>query len=328
MNLKILKIIGIPDNNSATVIHNDGLFRQFALFFDGNSSFLEDMVIPNADVATLHLGGVQQLQNIKLPFKPDVIINNICDPEIQTRSLALLDDMNLADVIPLINSTNSIRKTKRDELSQTLPEHKDFIIPKTYRISPLSKEDIISEAQKVFGKKTFLFRPVASHGGTGLIRIDDYESANFNSYALDGREYFITEFIDFCSADGLYRKARFFVIDGKVYPRHLISSKNWIIHANSRDEFINDKKIIAYEESFLSSPSNILIELCNYLYSHLQLEFFGVDCAILPNNKVVLFETNVCMRPFGQHTEYYLQMAQQNIKDALINLIVKKVNHA
>ena len=73
MNLKILKIIGIPDNNSATVIHNGGLFRQFALFFDGNSSFLEDMVIPNADVATLHLGGVQQLQNIKLPFKPDVI---------------------------------------------------------------------------------------------------------------------------------------------------------------------------------------------------------------------------------------------------------------
>jgi hypothetical protein len=39
MNLKILKIIGIPDNNSATVIHNDGLFRQFALFFDSMAAF-------------------------------------------------------------------------------------------------------------------------------------------------------------------------------------------------------------------------------------------------------------------------------------------------
>lgn len=325
MNLKILKIIGIPDNNSATVIHNDGLFRQFALFFDGNSSFLEDMVIPNADVATLHLGGVQQLQNIKLPFKPDVIINNICDPEIQTHSLALLDDMNLADVIPLINSTNGIRKTKRDELSQTLPEHKDFIIPKTYRISPLSKEDIISEAQKVFGKKPFLFRPIASHGGAGLIRIDDYESANFNSYALDGREYFITEFIDFCSDDGLYRKARFFVIDGKVYPRHFILSENWKIHASSKIIGLNESVTINEELDFINSPSNTLIQLCHHLYKHLELDFFGIDCALLPDNRAVLFESNVCMRPFSINPSIHLQTARERIHIAYLNQIYTKV---
>lgn len=189
-SINILKIIGIPDDNKAIVIHNDGLFRQFALFFDGNSSFLENVSFPNINISTLHLGGAEQLQNIKLPFKPDIIVNSICDPEIQNHSLALLDDMKLADHIPMLNSTNGIRKTKRDELSQTLPEHKDFIIPKTYRISPFSKEDIINEAKKAFKGKPFLFRPVSSHGGTGLIRIDDYESANFNSYALDGREYF------------------------------------------------------------------------------------------------------------------------------------------
>lgn len=324
MNLKILKIIGIPDNNSATVIHNDGLFRQFALFFDGNSSFLEDMVIPNADVATLHLGGVQQLQNIKLPFKPDVIINNICDPEIQTRSLALLDDMNLADVIPLINSTNGIRKTKRDELSQTLPEHKDFIIPKTYRISPLSKEDIISEAQKVFGKKPFLFRPIASHGGAGLIRIDDYESANFNSYALDGREYFITEFIDFCSADGLYRKARFFVIDGKVYPRHYFISKEWKI--NFRDDTIDDEIYNNEEKNFINEISEVFYSFCNHIYKYLELNFFGIDCALLQDSRVVLFETNVCMRPFSSATQPYILSTQDTIKQAFSNLIYLKGN--
>lgn len=327
MNLKILKIVGIPDNNNVTVIHNDGLFKQFALFFDGNSSFLEEIVIPNTEIVSLHLGGIQQLQNIKLPFKPDVVINNISDPEIQTHSLTLLDNMNLFDVIPLINSTNSIRKTKRDELSQTLPKNEDFIIPKTYRILPLSKENVINEAQKVFYGKPFLFRPVDSHQGEGLILIENYESANFNKYAFDGREYFITEFINFCSSNGLYQKARFFVIDGKVYPRHLISSKNWLVNSNSRQEFINNKEIIDNEESFLSSPPNIFIELCNHIYSHLKLDFFGVDCAILPNNKVVLFETNVSMRPYGQHSEYFLKIAQKNIKDALINLIIKKAKN-
>ena len=77
MSLNILKIIGIPDDNKAVIIQNDGLFRQFALFFDGNSSFLEDTVIPNSTVTTLHLGGVEQLQNIKLPFKPDIVFNAI-----------------------------------------------------------------------------------------------------------------------------------------------------------------------------------------------------------------------------------------------------------
>ena len=37
--------------------------------------------------------------------------------------------------------------------------------------------------------------------------------------------------LQFCSADGLYRKARFFfVIDRKVYPRHYFMSKEWKIN--------------------------------------------------------------------------------------------------
>lgn len=326
--LNILKIIGIPDDNKAVIIHNDGVFRQFSLFFEGNSSFLEDVIIPNATLTTLHLGGVEQLQNIKLPQKPNVIFNAICDPEIHNRSLALLDEMKSLDVLPMLNSTNDIRKTKRDELSQQLPPHKDFFIPKTFRIAPRSKADIINLAKKNFDGKTFLFRPVSSHGGADLIRIDDYERADFNVYPLDGREYFISEFIDFKSSDGLYRKARFFVIDGVVYPRHLIASKDWKIHAGSRQEFSNNAAIASEEEQFLASPPYVFIEFCNHLHAHLKLDFFGVDGALLPDGRVVLFEANVCMRLLAEHKEPYLQAAQTTIQQAFTVLIQKKAFHA
>lgn len=324
MSLNILKIIGIPDDNKAVIIQNDGLFRQFALFFDGNSSFLEDTVIPNTTVTTLHLGGVEQLQNIKLPFKPDIVFNAICDPEIHNRSLALLDDMKFKDTLPMLNTTEGIRKTKRDELSQQLPPFKDFIIPKTYRIKPHSKTDIINSAKKYFDGKAFLFRPVSSHGGTGLIRIDDYHLADFDNYPLDGKEYFISEFIDFKSSDGLYRKARFFVIDGAIYPRHFVISQEWKVHASSNSILLDKNSLIEEESKFIVTPPVVLKKLCRHIHKYLKLDFFGVDCALMPDGQAVLFEANVCMRPFSPISSPHLHDARTAIQTAFINFIFNK----
>ena len=323
MSINILKIIGIPDDNKAVIVQNDGLFRQFALFFDGNSSFLEDFRIPNTTVTTLHLGGVEQLKSINLLQKPNIIFNAICDPEIHNRSLALLDEMKSLDVLPILNTTNDIRKTKRDELSQQLPPHKDFIIPHTYRITPRSKAEVISSAQKAFEGKAFLFRPVSSHGGTDLMRIDEYETADFNAYPLDGREYFISQFIDFSSFDGLYRKARFFVIDGVAHPRHYFISKQWKI--NFRHDMLEDECYAKEEEAFINAPLPIFKELCHHLHAHLKLDFFGVDCAFLPNGQVVLFEANICMRPFVESPQPYIKSAQATIQKSFINLVHKKI---
>ena len=71
-NLNILKIIGIPDDNKAVIIHNDGMFRQFGLFFEGNSSFLEDTVIQNVSLSKLHKGSRTLFQH------PQFITKEVC----------------------------------------------------------------------------------------------------------------------------------------------------------------------------------------------------------------------------------------------------------
>lgn len=316
--LNIIKVIGIPDDNMAKVLYNDGFFKDFSLFFDGNSSFLENVEYQNAQIKTLYLGGKKQFENLQLDFVPDVVVNMMCDPEIQTKSLKIFENINFQGKV--FNHPLNILKTKRDTLSRELPINDDFIIPKTYRIAPKEKQEIVDFVKTKLGNKSFLFRPVVSHGGEGLIKVEDIKKENFQEFIFDGtNEYFITEFIDFKSEDGLYKKARFFVIDGEIVPRHYIISQDWKIHSQSRD----DESFTQQEEEFLSNPPKIFFDFCNYLYNYVALDFFGVDCAILPSGKIVLFEANVCMRPYAHHQKEYLKNSHQKVLHSFGKLLWK-----
>lgn len=321
--MEILKVVGISDDNNVKVLYNDGFFKEFALFFDGNSSFMENISLQDNDITTLYLGGEKQFKALNLKKIPNIIINMICDPEIQENSLNIFESIKFNT--PILNKPENIRKTARDVLSLNLVSNEYFYIPKTFKIKPNNEKDVLGKAKELFGNKSFLFRPVLSHSGKALIKVDDFSKADFTKYLLDGEnEYFITEFVNFVSNDGFYKKARFFVLDGKIYPRHLIVSKSWKIHSGNRVEFENETKYKKEESDFLSSPPKIFLDFCKYVYEFLNLDFFGIDCAILPDGKVVLFEANVCMRPFANHNEKYLQDINEDLKQKFIELLYKK----
>lgn len=324
MPKNILKIIGIPDDNSAKVVYNDGFLKKFALFFNGNSSFLEDVsLLRDAKITTLYLGGEKQFETIKLPAKPDVIINMICDPEMHKKALSTLNALNFQ--APLLNQPLKIFNTQRDVLSQNLPFDERFVIPKTYRIKPKNKAEAQQYAKEFFATQSFLFRPVISHGGEGLLRIDTLLDTSFEDAVFNGEnEYFLTEFFDFKSGDRHYKKARFFVLDAEVHPRHYIISNDWKIHSQSRKELLNEPAYKSEEENFLHNPPKLFLDFCTYVYAYLKLDFFGIDCAMLPNGKIVLFEANVCMRPFANHQDAYLQAVNQNIMQEFNSFLLKK----
>jgi len=316
----ILKIIGIPDDNRVDVGYNDGFLKEFLLNFDGNSSFLENITLHNAHITTAYLGGKDHFQTLQLAFKPDIIVNMMCDPEVQKKSLLLFENLNFK--APILNHPRDIAKTARDTVSQNLHSTPEFIIPKTYRIAPNTKEEIRALGKHYFGDKAFLFRPVSSHGGEGLFKIDDVTSETFDAFVLDGnKEYFLSEFVDFKNSEGVYQKARFYMINAKAYPRHYIDADTWKIHAHSRESMKN----IEEEKRFLENPPPLFEKFCAYVYAYLKLDFFGVDCAMLPDGKIVLFEANVCMRPFANHTQEHLQAAEKNLLTAFGALLNTRI---
>src|SRR5439155_1080338 len=85
----------------------------------------------------------------------------------------------------------------------------------------------------------FLFRQVGSHGGQDLALVGDRDDLDrLEQFALDGRDFYVTEFVDFRSPDGLYRKYRVLVIDGVPYAKHMIASDSWNIHAEDRTSVV------------------------------------------------------------------------------------------
>ncbi len=73
-------------------------------------------------------------------------------------------------------------------------------------------------------------RPRGSHAGIGLAKLDDAEA--LFGY-LDDRsedEFFISRFVDYSNEeDGLFRKYRIVVIDGKPFACHMAIADQWNI---------------------------------------------------------------------------------------------------
>src|SRR5205823_7718946 len=51
----------------------------------------------------------------------------------------------------------------------------------------------------------------------------------------NARQLLIVEFCDTADASGVYRKYSVFTIAGKVIPRHLIFSRNWVLKSATSD---------------------------------------------------------------------------------------------
>jgi glutathione synthase/RimK-type ligase-like ATP-grasp enzyme len=130
-----------------------------------------------------------------------------------------------------------------------------------------------------------IVRPVGSHGGHGLERIgDDAERAAYLA-AQPAEQLYVAPFVDYRSADGLYRKYRIVFVDGEPLPCHLAISRHWMVHyynspmgehAWMRDE----------EHAFMADLGSV------FHGELLALDYVGIDCGIDRDGKLLIFEAD------------------------------------
>jgi hypothetical protein len=140
-----------------------------------------------------------------------------------------------------------------------------------------------------------IVRPVDSHGGHGLARIAD--DAQRASYAASTAAQFlyVAPFIDYRSADGYFRKYRIIFIGGEPFPFHLAISPNWMVHyynaAMSDQQWMRDEEhafMARFSEVFAGELTGALRETADLL----RLDYVGIDCAIGPDGKLLIFEAD------------------------------------
>lgn len=228
----------------------------------------------------------------------DVVVNGLSDVDVNPTSV-LLAVAALADIDrPVVNDPRRMALARRDVVSGLLAGIAGLTVPRTIRIAPPA--DPVEAAVSSGLRYPILMRPAGTHTGRGLVKADDPAALSraWAGSATPGAHY-LSEYVEFRSADGLYRKMRLFVVGDEVILRHLLPSDSWLIHAGSAD-FMRDRPELQQQEadamrlpaSYLPAGAERIIRAVK---SRLGLDYFGIDCARLADGGLLLFEANATM---------------------------------
>ena len=188
----------------------------------------------------------------------------------------------------ILNHPDAVARTGRAQLPALLDGLPGVLVPPVQ----ICAAGATAQAAKALGYPVLL-RPVGSHGGDGLCRIDRAGALP----PVDGPAY-LTRFVDFVSPDGWYRKYRVIFVAGSTYPYHLAISRHWMVHhwtAGMQD----DPARRAEERRFLDDPEAVLgtaaMQSLAAIAARLSLDFAGIDFAQLPDGRLLVFEANATM---------------------------------
>lgn len=199
---------------------------------------------------------------------------------------------------PVLNKPDKIIALSRDNVSKLLLNAPGIEIPLTTRVErPALQSTDSAVVAEIFKNGDFpiIMRPVDSHGGKGLARLKDAEAISDYLEDIPESEFFVSRFIEYRSADGLYRKYRIVLIDGQAFACHMAILDHWIVHFNSAGMSEEPGKR-AEEERFMQDFDQ------DFGYRHRSafhaihqltgLDYLVIDCAETSDGKLLIFEVD------------------------------------
>lgn len=230
-----------------------------------------------------------------------VILNLITDPDQNPKTLENLKKLLRDHHGPVLNRPEAVLRSTRDQVARLLDGTPGLVAPKTVRVRNPKPDLVAGAIERAAMRFPLIVRLAGTHTGiiVGLFdRMDQLRAA-----ITQTGEHIVTEFVDFRSADGLYRKYRAFFIGERIILRHMLVSDMWNVHAGDRTRFMADRpELLAEERGILEAadqalPPSVLPTL-EAVRDRMPLDYFGTDFGILPDDRVVLFEANATMNFF------------------------------
>jgi hypothetical protein len=203
---------------------------------------------------------------------------------------------------PVVNGRpNRIAALTRDGVAAAFADHPHVLAPVTQR---LSREQLLAAVHpQVAGAWDgpafpIIVRPVGSHAGKGLEKVDDLPALAAYLSDLADDELYVAAFHDYSGPDGLFRKLRIVFIDGRPFLSHMAVSPRWMVHYLNADMAENsshraeEAELMArFDETFAVRHRDAFEALAEAF----QLDYFGIDCAESADGRLLLFEADVAM---------------------------------
>ena len=239
---------------------------------------------------TLHklfLTAAVDVDTIELP-PFDVLFNCIGESDEAAGALARCSALIARTEKPFVNAPQALLRARREALGDAL-RGTGAIVPATIR---LSREQL--ESQDALPRTPFLVRPAGSHAGKDLEKIGAPEALRAYLQRVHESWYYLTEFVDYASADGYFRKYRIVLVDGEPFPFHLAASEHWMVHYyNSLMGQVAGLR--AEEEAFLrdfAGYGEAQRQTLRNVARALGLDYFALDCALDRQGRVLVFEAD------------------------------------
>jgi glutathione synthase/RimK-type ligase-like ATP-grasp enzyme len=199
---------------------------------------------------------------------------------------------------PLLNPPDLIGNLDRDKLHRLLNGIEGLEIPATVAVSREQLFDVLRSMilldDLVEGLAfPVIVRPRGSHAGKGLAKIENESAMLRYLTARQEREFFISRFVDYSDDDGLFRKRRIAVVDGKPYACHMAIADQWnvwYLNAGMSESATKRREeevfMRAFDDEFARAHEAALAEVVK----RIGLDYFTIDCAETKGESLLIFE--------------------------------------
>jgi hypothetical protein len=272
---------------------------------------------------------------VLLEHAEGLLLNCISDPDINLQCLAHLNKALKAAPRPIINHPRLVIQTRRNEVAKTLAGIEGLVVPKVIRVDGHRLHELRSAIAEARMQYPLLVRSIGAHDQANLLKIDSFSQLT-EAEKLPGKGWYVTEFYDYRSADGLYRNYRFFVFaTGKVVARYIDIGPDWKVGIHVREPFMLHRpdllaEVAEYVDNFESMVGEKRLGILQEIRTRLGLDYIGLDCNLLPSGDLLLFETNIVMNarvgghPGGKFS--YLGITKAAMTTALTELLLSRLD--
>jgi len=309
--MSILFVSGI--NDLSTVGITLDARGQVGYLMDGNVSVHHRMSLGERKATSFLIFGKGVKQHgVEFKTPPAVIFNQIADPDTHRGSLERCVELCEQVGTKVINHPLNVLQTSRDQVSRALQGIPGVIVPRTQRFQPSSPDEVFSRAAAEGFGLPFITRVAGLHGGVSMVKVDSTDdSAALHALPFDGRDFYLTEFIDYRSEDGLYRKTRIAMVDGVPLIRHHLIDSSWMVHASALA--LMDQRTALMDEAnamladFDRALRPAIEDRLAEINRRVGLDYFGIDCHVNGQGDLLIFEVNANMNILYNSRKEYEQ---------------------
>lgn len=265
---------------------------------------------PGASASIMMFGPKVEQSPVTFHRQPSLVFNQIADPDSHAGALRRCAEMCRRLPVPVINHPDRVLATTRDRVSETLQGIAGVRMPRTIRARPSSPDQVFEQAAAFGIALPLIVRLPGFHNGISMVLLRDREDyALLHALPFDGRDFYLTEFVDSREERGVYTKTRIAMIDGEPCFRHFFYDENWMIHYKAMEFMEKNPGIFSREE--LADRRQHRVDLARpalkQIHERLGLDYFGIDCQVGEEGEVLVFEANATMNMLAQGQGAYLE---------------------